>query len=126
MLVELHSRTRVTPIDLFAAADAFQVGKSIGGRILSAVGWSFAKHFLSIVEREVSETHVSAWTLLYTAGDESLIKATGGEDVVVGSIAYVHCIMDLGEKGPSHLDWRRNLRMRARRWMDGCGQCTGM
>ena len=118
MLVEQHSRTRVGPTDLFAAADAFQVGKSMGGRILSAVGWSFAEHFLPIVEREVSEAHVSGWTLLYTAGDESLIKATGGQDVELGSIAYVHCIMDLGEKGPSHLDWRSNFAY-ARSPVDG-------
>lgn len=118
MLMELHSRTRIGPVDLLVAADAFQVGNRIGGRILSAVGWNFAKHFLSIVERNASEIQVRAWTLLYTAGDRSLIEASGGEEAMFGSIAYVHRIMELDDEGPSHLDWRSNFTY-ARSPLDG-------
>jgi hypothetical protein len=108
-LVELQSETRVGRIETFIAAEAFKVGGTIGGRTLSAVGWNFAEHFLSVVEKNVLEGQVSAWTLLYTAGDKSLIEASYGEEGTVHFLAHIHHLMELSDKGPSHLDWRSNF-----------------
>jgi len=47
---------------------------------------------------------------LYTAGDKSLVEAAGGEeDGVIRFIAHIHHLMELGDKGPIHVDWRSNF-----------------
>ena len=109
-LLERHSETRIDRIETFVAADVFNMGGKIGGRTLSAVGLNFQQHFLGVVEHNVPETHVSAWTLLYTVGDKSLIDVSGGEEkTAVPFLAYIHRSMEMGETGPSHLDWRSNI-----------------
>src|SRR5262245_2103070 len=79
-LLEPHSASRTERRETFIVADEFKVGRRIGSRTLSAVGWNFAEHFLAVVERNVPEEPWSAWTLLYTAGDKALVEALGGED----------------------------------------------
>jgi hypothetical protein len=108
-LLEPHSETRLDRIEQFVAADAFKVGTQIGGRTLSAIGLNFAEHFLGVLESNVPESHMHGWTLWYTAGDESLIEASGGEDGVIRSLACIHHLMELGDNGPSHLDWQSNF-----------------
>lgn len=108
-LLERHSETRIDRIETFVAKEAFKVGGRIGGRTLSAIGWTFADQFLGVVERHVPEAQVNGWTLLYTAGDKSLTEASGGEEGIVTSIAHFHRLMELGDRGPSHLDWRSNF-----------------
>lgn len=108
-LLEPHSETRVPRIETFVAAEAFKIGSTIGNHTLSAVGLNFAEHFLGLVETNVPEGKLNAWTLLYTSGDKSLFDASGGEKGVVRYIAHIHQLMELGEKGPSHSDWRSNF-----------------
>jgi hypothetical protein len=109
-LLDAHSETRLDGIDKFVAADAFKVGNKIGDRTLSAVGWSFPRHFLAVIEENVPEVTLRGWTLLYTAGDRSLIDGLGGEDkAAVPFLTYIHRVMAMGKKGPSHLDWQSNF-----------------
>jgi hypothetical protein len=108
-LLEPHSETRVFRIETFVAADAFKIGSTIGGRILSAVGRNFSEHFLAVVEKNVPEVQVYGRSLLYSAGDKALIDASGGERGVMRFLAHIHHLMELGEMGPCHLDWRSNF-----------------
>jgi hypothetical protein len=102
--------TEFEAIQEFVAAEAFKVGTKIGGRTLSAVGLNFSQHFLGVVERDVAAVSLSGWVLQYTTGDRSLIKALGGEqEAAVPSLAYIHRIMEMGDAGAGHTDWRSNF-----------------
>jgi hypothetical protein len=109
-LLSPHSQTRVERIEKFVAADAFKEGNRICGRELTAIGWNFREHFLGVVERNVPETTLNGWTLLHSAGDASLISALGGEQKApLSFLGYIYRLMELGESGPSHVDWRSNF-----------------
>jgi len=96
-------------IDRFVARDVFKPGRKIGGRALSAVGWSFAEHFLSVVESDLPATTLKVWSLEYTMGDVSLVRWLGGEArAAVASIAHIHRLMEASD-GPSHTDGRSNI-----------------
>ncbi len=96
-------------VDRFVAADAFMVGRTIGGRTLSAVGWSFADRFLGVVENDVPATTIKVWNLQYTMGDAAIIRSLGGEArAAFASIAHIHRLMEASE-GPSHTDGRSNI-----------------
>jgi len=85
-LLAPHSERSVPHIETFVAAEAFKIGSTIGGRTLSAVGWTFAEHFLAVVEKSVPERRVSARTLLYTAGTNHLLKPRVGKRVLSTSL----------------------------------------
>jgi len=109
-LLDELAETNIGRIDSFVAADTFRIGNRIGGRTLSAVGFSFTQHFISVVEKDVPAASLKTWVLLYTTGDKSLIKALGGEQqAAVPFLAYIHYLMELGDGGPSHTDWRSNF-----------------
>jgi hypothetical protein len=109
-LLESVKETRIGSIEKFVAAEAFRIGSRIGGRTLSAIGLNFTQHFLGIVETGVPAISLSGWTLRYTTGDKSLIKALGGEhEAAVPYLAYVHRLMEMGEEGGGHTDWRSNF-----------------
>ena len=108
-LFDRLAETKIEQIEKFVAAEAFKVGRKIGGRTLSAVGLNFSQSFLGIVEENVPAISLSGSTLRYTMGDKSLIKALGGEDAVLPFLAYVYRLMEMGVEGPSHTDWQSNL-----------------
>jgi hypothetical protein len=102
--------TEIGHIEKFVAAEAFTVGNRIGTRTLSAVGLNFTAHFLGVIETNVPPAALRGWQLRYTTGDGSLIKAVGGErNAVVPFLAYVHRMMELGDTGIGHTDWRSNF-----------------
>jgi hypothetical protein len=102
--------TEIGRIEKFVAAEAFTVGNRIGGRTLSAVGWNFTAHFLGVVETNVPPVALRGWELRYTTGDGSLINAVGGErNAVLPFLAYVHRVMEMGDAGVGHTDWRSNF-----------------
>jgi hypothetical protein len=41
--------------ETFVVAEEFQVGKKIGDRMLSAIGWNFFEHFLNVTKNHVRE-----------------------------------------------------------------------
>jgi hypothetical protein len=101
---------KIEPSEKFVAAEAFKVGRKIGGRTLSAVGLNFSQSFLGIVEENVPGTSLSGSTLRYTMGDKSLIKALGAEeDAALPFLAYVYRLMEMNGEGPSHTDWQSNF-----------------
>jgi hypothetical protein len=108
-LLEQRSETRIGRIGTFVAAEAFKEGSRIGDRTLSAVGWNFLDHFSKVVEENVPEVTLKGWTLRYTGYDESHIKALGGSEKAAVPLAHIHRLMELGELGPSHLDWQSNF-----------------
>lgn len=109
-LLNPHSQTTVGRIEKFVAADAFKEGNRIGGHTLTAIGWNFRDHFLAVVEQNVPDATLKGWTLLYTAGDTSIIEALGGEQkIALSCLGYVYRLMEMGESGPSHVDWRSNF-----------------
>jgi hypothetical protein len=104
------AETKIGRIERFVAADAFKIGNKIGGRTLSAVGFSFTQYFIGVVEEDVPAASLTTWALVYTTGDKSLIKALGGEqEATVPFLAYIHHLMELGDEGPGHTDWRSNF-----------------
>jgi hypothetical protein len=109
-LLSPHSQTKVGRIEKFVAADTFKEGNRIGGHTLTTIGWNFRDHFLAVVEQNVPEATLKGWTLLYTAGDASIIEALGGEQKApLSFLGYVYRLMEMGENGPSHVDWRSNF-----------------
>jgi hypothetical protein len=109
-LLDPVAETRIGRIETFIAADAFKIGSRIGGRTLSAIGLNFSQHFLGVVERDVRSASLSGWSLRYTTGDTSLIKALGGEgEAAMSFLAHLHRVMDMGDDGPSHTDWQGNF-----------------
>ena len=109
-LLQPHSQTKVERIDKFVAADAFKEGNRIGGRTLNAIGLNFREHFLGVVEQNVPEATLKGWTLLYDADDTSLIDALGGErNAAALFLGHIYSLMEMGENGPSHVDWRSNF-----------------
>ena len=109
-LLDEFAETKIGGIDSFVAADTFRIGNRIGGRTLSAVGFSFTQHFIGVVEKDVPAASLRTWVLVYTTGDKSLIKALGGEqEATVPFLAYIHHLMELGDEGPGHTDWRSNF-----------------
>lgn len=96
-------------LDRFVAADAFQLGRKIGGRTLSTVGLNFAEHFLGVVENTIATASLQVWSLQYTMGDASLIRQLGGpERAVVQFVWHIYGLMEMHE-GPSHTDGRSNF-----------------
>src|SRR5947207_1202575 len=77
---EPHSETKVERIEKFIAAEAFKLDGKIGSRTLNAIGLNFTEHFIRIVETDLPAATIRGWTLTYTVGDNSLIKAMGGEE----------------------------------------------
>ena len=109
-LLDRLEDTRIEPIKRFIAAEAFKIGTKIGSRTLSAVGLNFARHFMGVVERDVPAVSLNGWALRYTTGDKSLIKTLGGEqDAALPFLAHIHRLMEMGEAGAGHTDWRSNL-----------------
>jgi hypothetical protein len=109
-LLDPLQATKIGRIEKFVAADAFKFGSRIGGRTLSAVGLNFTQHFLGIVEKDVPAVALSGWALRYTTGDRSLTKALGGEQAVaVPFLAYIRRMMEMGDAGAGHTDWRSNF-----------------
>jgi hypothetical protein len=109
-LLDPLQETKIGRIEKFVAAEAFKIGSRIGGRTLSAVGLNFTQHFLGVAEKDVPAISLSAWALRYTTGDKALIKALGGEqDAAVPFLAYIHRMMEMGDAGAGHTDWRSNF-----------------
>jgi hypothetical protein len=109
-LLDLLEDTRIERIDRFVAAEAFETGTKIGGRTLSAVGLNFVQHSLGVVEKNVPAVSLRRWVLRYTTGDKSLVKALGGEqEAALSFLAYIHRLMEMGEAGAGHTDWRSNI-----------------
>jgi hypothetical protein len=118
-LLHPYSETKVERIERFIAAEAFSAGTMVGSRGLSVVGSNFVEKFLNVVEENVPAQTLTGWSLLYTAGDTSLIQAMGGEErATVPFLAYIHRLMEIGETGPSHVGWRSNFAY-ARSPVDG-------
>lgn len=108
--LQSHSETKVGPIERFISADVFGEGNRIGGSVLTATGWNFCHHFLAVVEQDVPGTKLKGWTLLSAAGDMSIIESLGGEQrASMSSLAHVYQLMEMGENGPSHVDWQSNF-----------------
>jgi hypothetical protein len=108
-LVEPTVIASVAHFDRFVAADAFKLGRQIGGRTLSAVGLNFAAHFIGMVENNVPATSLQVWSLQLAMGDTSLISRLGGQErVAVPFVAYIYRLMEMGE-GASHTDGRSNF-----------------
>jgi hypothetical protein len=104
------TETKIESIEKFVAADAFMLDSRIGGRTLSAIGLNFTQHFMGVVEKDVPATFLRGWTLRYTTGDRSLIKALGGEEqAAVPFLAYIYRMMEMGKGGSGHTDWRSNF-----------------
>lgn len=108
-LLSPYSQTLLERIEKFAAADVFKEGRMIGNRELTAIGWNFSEHFLGVVERGVPETALKGWTLLQPAEDVSLIRALGGEQKAGVFLGHIYRLMEMGETGPSHVDWQSNF-----------------
>ena len=108
-LLSPHSQTKLERIEKFAAADVFKEGNMIGSRELTAIGWYFREHFLGLVQTNVPATALKGWTLLHYADDVSIISAMGGEQKASLSLAHIYHLMEMGENGPSHVDWQSNF-----------------
>lgn len=108
-LLSPHSQTKLERIEKFVAADVFKEGNMIGGRELTAIGRNFSEHFLGVVEPNVPETTLKGWTLLHYADDVSLIGALGGEQKASLSLGHIYHLMEMGENGPSHVNWQSNF-----------------
>lgn len=107
-LLALRPEVRIKQNHRFVASDEFKLGGQIGGRLLSAVGWNFARHFLPVLEENVPEASITAATLRYTACDQSLLEEIGGEDnICIPYLAYIHQLM--ADAGPSHVDGQSNF-----------------
>jgi len=110
MLLEQRALLSLPREQTFVVAEVFKVGRKIGDRMLSAIGWSFSKHFLGVTEEHVSETQIAAWTLLYTAGDKWILEALDGQpNGGACTLANIHNLMTLGEKASNHLDGQSNF-----------------
>ena len=110
MLLEQRALLPLPGKDTFAVADVFKEGSKIGGQSVSAIGWSFSKHFFGVIERHVRQTQIVAWTLLYSADDKWILE-TLDEQQAAGScaLANIHSLMALGEKAFNHLDGQSNF-----------------
>lgn len=109
MLLEQRALLSLPREQTFVVAEVFKVGRKIGDRVLSAIGWNFS-HFLGVTEEHVSETQIAAWTLLYTAGDKWILEALDGQpNGGACTLANIHSLMMLGEKASNHLDGWSNF-----------------
>lgn len=108
-LLEHHLKTRIAACETFVAAEAFKRGKRIGKRVFGVIGWNFARHFIGIVETNVAESEVRAWTLAYTAEDRWILEETGWRAEDSLRVADIHYLMALGDQGPCHLEGQSNF-----------------
>jgi hypothetical protein len=109
-LLERRALLSLPGKETFVVAEAFKVGKKIGSRTLSVIGWNFSEHFLGSTEQHVPETRVAAWTLLYGAGDKWILETLSGQpDGGACALANVHNLMMLGERASNHLDGQSNF-----------------
>jgi hypothetical protein len=101
---------QVGEVRRFDAAHRFKVGTTIGGRKLSAIGLNFAQHFSALTEEDLPATPLAVWTLRYTVGDASLVKALRAthRDGVF-RLAHVYSLMEMGGDSGCHTDWRSNF-----------------
>ena len=109
-LLEQRTLLKLPAKETFVVAEGFQVGKKIGDRMLSAIGWNFSEHFLNVTENHVRERQIAAWTLLYTAGDKWILETLDGQPHSgTCALASIYGLMTLGEKASNHLDGRSNF-----------------
>ena len=107
-LEHIHT-PRVAGIESFVAADRFRVGDRIGGRRLGSVGLNFAEQSLLRVESRAPAASIATTEQRFAMGDTSLIKMLDAEKAPVAHLAHVCAIMEMGEVGASHTDWRSNI-----------------
>jgi hypothetical protein len=78
------------------------------------------------VEKDVPAISLKGWVLQYTTGDKSLIKALGGEEEAgVPFLAYIYHLMELGDEGAGHTDWRSNFATCALPQIKDSGRALG-
>jgi hypothetical protein len=100
---------RVATIENFVAVDRFRVGNRIGDRRLGLVGHNFADQFLKQVDNYAPAASLAITELRFTMGDTSLTRMFNAEKAPLAHVAHVYAIMELGEAGASHTDWRSNI-----------------
>ena len=108
-LVAFHETIEISRCERFVAAEEFGLGRPIGGRALSAVGFNFITFFLKAAETDVRIFPLQAWTLRYSADGPSLIKHLGGEDRALVPLCSIYRLMEKGDKGGSHTDLQSNF-----------------
>ncbi len=106
-LLEEHAQLTLHRTEAFVSGEAFKIGNTIDGRALGAVGWSFSEHFLGIVERRILKTQITAWTLLYAAGDGRILETLKTNPQ--GGTCTLANMYDLMATSESHLDGRSNV-----------------
>ena len=107
-LERIHTQ-RIAAIEGFVATERFRVGNIIGGRRLGSVGFNFAEHFLGQMEGRAPAALLATTELRFTMGDTSLIRMLDADKVPVAHLAHVYAVMEMGESGASHTDWRSNI-----------------
>lgn len=104
-----HSQIDVARVDHFVAAEAFKLGSVIGGRVLGSISVNFERQFLTAIEYNTPAVSLQVWTLRYSADDVSLIETVGGEERALLSLSSIYHLMQMGEDGGNHIDWRSNV-----------------
>jgi hypothetical protein len=107
--LEFHGQANVARVERFVAAEVFVVGNRIGGRALGGVSFNFERNFLGVVETGAKPVSLQSWALRYSADDAALIGTLGGEDKATLPLSSIHRLMEMGESGGSHADWRSNI-----------------
>jgi hypothetical protein len=91
----------ISRCERFVAAEEFSVGRSIGKRSVSSVGFNFVRLFLTTIETDAYPFTLQAWTLRYSADDPSLIARLGGEERVIVPLCAIHRLMEMSSRGES-------------------------
>lgn len=113
-----NDRVPIVRTDRFVAAQAFSLGGRIGNHAVSAIGFNFEKYFYPVVETDMTDVPIEAWTLGRSADDATLIAMVGGESKVVVSLSAINRLIARGSRGDSHTDGKSNFAY-ARSPVDG-------
>jgi hypothetical protein len=110
-LLRFVGTIKLRAVKCFVVADNFKVGNQVGGRPVGWVGENFQRHFYGVTEENVPAKTVYIWELVKDSCDGPVITLFGGDGSPKTQtyLAHQFQMMELGEKGNSHLDSRANF-----------------
>ena len=102
LLIPFGTPTPMKAVKRFVVADHFKVGNKVGGLKIGGVGGNFVRHFLSVIEEDVPQRTLPAWTLAEDSLDQPIVTVLGGEQepAMQTHLAHLFQTMELGKRGP--------------------------
>ena len=111
LLIPFGTPTLMKAVERFVVADHFKVGNVVGGLKIRSVSNTFRWNFFDVVEKNIPERLLPAWTLAEFSHGLPILPELGGENARSTQIHLSHFFktIELGKSGPGLLNGSVNI-----------------